>query len=419
MSFVVIGLNHATAPLEVLEQVTVPADGLDKVLTDVSRREHISEAVVLSTCNRTEIYVVAERFHGAYQDVRDFLCAHSFLPPEQLSDHLYTMHDEQAIRHLFEVSAGINSAVIGEHEILGQVKRAWLAAQEHGCAATSLNSIFRAALEVGKRVRTDTGISRNIASVSQAAIVLGEDRCGLADKQALLVGAGEMGSGMARSLADRNLASLTVMSRSPETAQDIASQVDAIVAPFSALHDSLVECDIAFMSTAAPSAVVGRDELASVMARRNGRQLVIIDVAMPRDVDAAAATLAGVDLCDLDTVGAFVAAGLESRAAELDAARSIVEREVVRHLGDEGARAMAPLITQFRSNAEDIRMAEMARLAPRLGSMTDEQIAAVDEITRSVLGKVLHTPTVRLKESSATLRGDRLASAVRELFDLD
>jgi glutamyl-tRNA reductase len=178
MSFVVIGLNHSTAPLDVLEQVTVAPDDLDKALHDLSLRPYVSEGVVLSTCNRTEVYILAERFHGAFQDVRDFLSQISFVAPETLNDHLYTFYDDQAIEHLFRVSAGVDSAVLGEHEILGQIKRAWESAQKQDCVGMSLNSIFRAAVAVGKRVRTETSISRSIASVSQAAIVMAEERRG-------------------------------------------------------------------------------------------------------------------------------------------------------------------------------------------------------------------------------------------------
>ena len=172
MSFVVFGLNHHSAPLEVLEQVMVDADDMPKALHDLARRPYVTEAVVLSTCNRTEIYVEAERFHGAFQDVRDFLALQSSLAPERIGDVLYTHFDDEAVRHLFGVSAGVDSAVVGEHEILGQVKRAWQAAQDNDTVGPTLNSIFRAALEAGKRVRNETAISHHIASVSQAAVVI-------------------------------------------------------------------------------------------------------------------------------------------------------------------------------------------------------------------------------------------------------
>lgn len=421
MSFVVIGLNHATTPLEVLEQVTVAPDALDKALHDLSLRPYVSEAVVLSTCNRTEVYICAERFHGAFQDVRDFLSQLSFAPPEVLADHLYTFYDDQAIEHLFRVSAGVDSAVLGEHEILGQVKRAWVAAQEHGCVGSTLNPIFRSALEVGKRVRTDTAISRSIASVSQAAIVMAQDRLvnGLEGARVLLVGAGEMGSGMARSLASLNPASITVMSRREATAAEIASQIGATVRPFEELSAALVDCDVAFSSTAAASIVIDADLMTPVMAQRGQQHLLLVDVAMPRDIDAAVAELERVDLCDLDAIGDFVAQGIESRSAEVAQANSIIKHEIERHLGQIGEQSVAPIITEFRARAEALRTEELARHANRLSDLSPEQRQAVDEVTRSVLNKLLHEPTVQLKGSATSLRGERLASALRDLFDLD
>jgi len=418
MSFVVIGLNHATAPLDVLEQVTVAPDALDKALHDLSLRPYVSEGVVLSTCNRTEVYILAERFHGAFQDVRDFLSQISFVAPEVLNDHLYTFYDDQAIEHLFRVSAGIDSAVLGETEILGQIKRAWKAAQNHGCVGMSLNSIFRAAVAVGKRVRTETSISRSIASVSQAAIVMAQERLESLDgKHVLLVGAGEMGSGMALTLANHDTASITVMSRTEATATDIASRIGAQVRSIDELEEALQMCDVAFTSTASPGMVIDADMVAPVLDQRTD-DLLILDVAMPRDVDARVGTLAGVELCDLDAIGAFVALGLESRAGEVEQANQIIAEEMVRHLSEVGKQSVAPLITSFRAHVDTLRSAEITRQAKKLDGFTPEQLAAVEDLTRSVLNKVLHEPTVRLKDSANSLRGERLAAALRELFDL-
>jgi len=423
MSFVVIGLNHATAPLDILEQVTVAPDGLDKALHDLSLRPYVSEGVVLSTCNRTEVYILAERFHGAFQDVRDFLAQISFVAPEVLNDHLYTFYDDQAIEHLFRVSAGVDSAVLGEHEILGQLKRAWEAAQNHGCVGMSLNSIFRAAVAVGKRVRTETSISRSIASVSQAAIVMAEERLESLDgKHVLLVGAGEMGSGMAKTLASHNTASITVMSRTEATAADIASQIGAQVRPFDELGQALAACDVAFTSTASPGMVVEVELVAPLLDQRSVDHrlgdLLILDVAMPRDVAANIGELPGVELCDLDAIGAFVAKGLESRAGEVHQVNQIITEEMQRHLREVGKQSVSPLITSFRSQVEQLRADEMTRQANKLADLTPDQRAAVDEATRAVLNKVLHEPTMRLKDSANSMRGERLAAALRELFDL-
>ena len=226
-----------------------------------------------------------------------------------------------------------------------------------------------------------------------------------------------MGSGMAKTLATRGTASITVMSRTQATATEIASQIDAQVRSFDELGPALAECDVAFTSTASPGMVIESDMVAPLLQERAG-DLLILDVAMPRDVAADVGELPGVELCDLDAIGAFVAKGLASRAGEVEQANSIIADEMIRHLSEVGKQSVSPLITSFRSQVESLRADEMARQASKLADLTPEQRAAVDEATRAVLNKVLHEPTVRLKDSANSLRGERLASALRELFDL-
>ena len=219
MNIVVIGVNHRTAPIELLERVALSGDDLRKAVTVVSRRTNINEAVVLSTCNRTEVYAVAERFHGAYDDIRDFFCETSGLPSEEVTPHLFSQHDEAAISHLFDVAAGLDSAVLGEVEVIGQVRDAWERAMSEGVSRSSLNLLFRYALEVGKRARTETAISRSTASVSHAAVEMARDIIGtLEGKHVLVVGAGEMGEGVADRKSTRLNSSHTDISRMPSSA---------------------------------------------------------------------------------------------------------------------------------------------------------------------------------------------------------
>ncbi|MEO7427876.1 MAG: glutamyl-tRNA reductase, partial [Acidimicrobiales bacterium] len=220
MSVVVIGLNHRSTPLDLLERMTIADVALPKALHDLISRGDVSEAVVLSTCNRTEVYAVAERFHGAYQDIRDFLAEIAFLAPEDFSDHLYTHYDAPAVAHLFAVAAGLDSAVLGESEILGQVKVAWDRAREEGAAGPGLNLLFRHALEAGKRARSETSIGRNVTSVSQAAVALAADRVGgLAGRRVLVLGAGEMGEAMTFGLAKAGVAGIAVANRTWDRAE--------------------------------------------------------------------------------------------------------------------------------------------------------------------------------------------------------
>lgn len=419
MSLVVLGINQRTAPLDLLERITVPSSRLEKALTDLQGRPYISESVVLSTCNRTEVYVHAEKFHGAYQDVRDFLAQFSGLAPEEFADHLYVFYDDEAVQHLFGVCSGLDSAVVGEHEIQGQVKTAWAAAQGEGSVGPTLNSAFRHAIEVGKRVRTETAIGRGIASVSHAAVVLAEERLEtLVGKNAFVLGAGDMGGGMAGHFGDAGLGELVVASRTWDKASGLAERFGGRAVHLDELERELLAADVLFTSTSASSYMLEYDQLVGLSEQRAGRPLLIIDIAMPRDVDPAANDLAGITLLDMDAVRKLTEAGLRERSGEIGRVRSIIDLEVGRFSDESSARELAPLISAFRSQAESIRRAELDRFSSQLADLTDDQAAAVEKMTAGLLGKLLHEPTVRLKDASDTSRGDRLAAALRDLYDL-
>ena len=419
MSVVVIGLNHRTVPLELLERMTVPDDRVPKALHDLCSRPFVSEAVVLSTCNRTEVYAVADKFHGAYASIRDFLSDLAHIAPEDFADHLYTHYDSAAAAHLFTVTAGLDSAVLGESEIQGQVRRAWDLARSEGAARGVLNHLFRHALEVGKRARTETGIARNIASVSSAAVAMASQRLdGLAGRQVLVLGAGDMGEGMALSLADAGVDDLLVANRTWERSVELARRVGGQAVRLSDLPTALGEVDVLLTSTGATSVMVEHADLEEIMRLRGDRPLLIVDVAVPRDVDPAAADVDGVTLLDMDDLRAFAADGVRERRREVAAVRSIVDDEVERYLDATSARQVAPLVADLRERAESVREAEMARYRSRLDALDERQMAAVEALTRGLLAKLLHEPTVRLKDAAGTARGERLAEAVTDLFDL-
>ena len=419
MSVIVVGVNHRTVPLELLERLSVDATDLPKVLHDLRTRPNVSEAIVLSTCNRTEVYAVAERFHGAVGDVREALCRQAFVAPEDVADHLYTFHDDVAIAHLFSVAAGLDSAVLGESEILGQVKSAWEVAQEERSVGSSLNMVFRHAVEVGKRARSETAIGRHTTSVSQAAVALAGERLGsLEGCRVLVLGAGAMGRGMAVALAGSGAADVAVANRTWERAVDLAAQVDGRAVPLADLAGALTDADVLLTSTGATSVMVDQADLEAVTRLRGGRQLLIVDVAVPRDVDPAAAALPGITLLDMDDLRAFAEAGLAERRREVTRVREIVEEEVVRHREAVSARRVAPLVAALRERLDDVRRAEVERHAGRIQRGADPA-EVVDAVTRAVLNKVLHEPTVRLKDAAGSPRGDRLADALRELFDLE
>ena len=419
MSVVVVGLNHRTVPLDLLERMTVPASRLPKALADLTSREHVTEAVVLSTCNRIEVYVFAEKFHGAYQDIRNFFAEASHMAPEEFSDHLTSLYDGDAARHLFSVASGLDSAVLGEHEILGQVRKSWETASTEGAVGPVLNPLFRHALEVGKRVRAETAISRNITSVSQAAVAMATERLGgLEGRQVLVVGAGEMGEGLARALHGGGVAGIRVANRTWDRAVEVAGRLGGEPVRLDDLPHHLAEVDMLLTSTGASAVILEHGDLASVVGERHGRELLVVDIAVPRDVDPAAGEIDGLTLLDMDDLREFAEAGIWERQREVTAVQAIVDAELDRYVDESTARSVAPLVSSLRARGDLVRSGELQRLSTRLGDLDDRQSEAVEALAAGIVGKLLHEPTVRMKDAAGTARGERLAEALRDLFDL-
>jgi glutamyl-tRNA reductase len=420
MPVVVIGVNHRTAPLGVLEAMTVGDAALGKTLHALLTKEHVSEAVVLSTCNRTEVYAVAEKFHGGYADVRAVLAELAFLDPEDFADHLYVHHDTAAVAHLFDVVSGLDSAVLGEHEIQGQVKTSWEKAQREGAAGTTLNLLFRHALEAGKRARSETGIGQGTASVSYAAVALAAQQLGSLDgRRAIVLGAGEMGSSMAESLASAGVAELVVANRTHGKAKDLADTVGGRAIRFADLADELVDADVVLTSTGASSVLLTRADVEAAMTARGGQPIVLVDIAVPRDIDPSVADIPGVTVLDMDDLGAFADRGLAERRREIDAVRAILDEELERFQSATSAREIAPVIVALREGAEALRAAELERARSRLGELDEAQVAAVEKLTQGLVAKLLHQPTVALRDAAGTAKGDRLVQALRDLYDID
>jgi glutamyl-tRNA reductase len=420
VSVVVIGLNHRTAPLGLLERMAVADGQLPKALHDLTARDNLSEAVVLSTCNRIEVYAVAERFHGAYGDIRNFFADLSFLPPEQFADHLYVHYDSAAAAHLFSVTSGLDSVVLGESEVQGQVKQAWDRAHEEATAGKSLNLLFRHALQAGKRARTETGIARGIASVSQAAVAMATDRLGsLHRKVVLVVGAGEMGEGMVRALTAAGVSEVRVANRTRQRAEGLAARVGGTAVPLLELPNHVAEVDLLLTSTGSRAAMVEAADVRRVMDARGGRPLLVVDIAVPRDVSPAVGAIDGVTLLDMEDLQAFVDQGLAERRKEVVRVQAILADELAGYLAATSAREVSPAVVALRTRADEMRSAELVRFQPRLAYLEPAELEAVEALTRSVVAKLLHEPTVVLKGAAGTSRGDRLLVALRELFGID
>ena len=419
MSIVVLGVNYHTSPVTLLEKVMIPVPAMSEALRVLSSHSDIREVVVLSTCNRTEVYAVAERFHGAHTDILQFLCETSGLSADEITPHLYSQYDDDAVVHLFEVAAGIDSAVLGETEIVGQVRDAWDFAMKQGTSRSTLNLLFRYALESGKRARTETGISRSTASVAHAAVEMSEEILGtLKGKRVLVVGAGEMGEGVAGALSRAGTDSITVLNRTISRAEELAKKIGARVSDFGNLESELTTADVVLACTGAGGVIIDHELMVRV---RQGvsTPILVVDIALPRDVAASVAELPGVTLRDLDHLSDWAQRGIDKRASEVGQVRQIIGEEVDRFLLDQTQRQAAPLVAQLREVVESIRTAEMERFESALSSMTPEQRELVESISHGIINKMLHVPSVRLREAAGTPQGERLSAAVRDLFSLE
>jgi glutamyl-tRNA reductase len=417
MSIVVIGVNHRTGPLSVLERLTIAPADVAKAVIGLAGRDNLREVAVLSTCNRTEVYAVAERFHGAYADIRDFMCELGSLPPDQLHPHLYSQHDEAAAQHLFEVAAGLDSAVLGESEILGQVRTAWQIARDEGGVRSTLDLLFRHALSVGKRARSETSISRGTSSISHAAVEMVTDRLGaLARRNVLVVGAGEMGVGVATALHKAGAGTITVCNRTPQRGSHLAGRVGGLAVGLDQVGAALAEADVVVTCTASGQSIVTRGDVAA--NKRPGVPMLIVDIAVPRSVDRSVAELDGLTVLDLDDLRDWADRGIALRSGEVDHVREMVGIEVEQFAMEVTARQAAPLVAQLHESAEAVRTKEVARFAGRLAELDESERDTVEALTKAIVAKLLHGPSVRLRHDAGTPKGERNAAAVSDLFDL-
>ena len=419
MSLVVVGLNHRTVPVELLERMAVAPSALPKALHTLGQGENLAEVVLLSTCNRTEVYARYTNFHPAVQDAHDFLTDQSAIDPDEITDHLYTYHDDAAVAHLFGVAAGVDSMIVGEAEILGQVREAWLAAERERTTGQLVSRAFRQAIEVGKRSRTETAIGRNPASISSAAVAVAGERLGsLEGRRVLVLGAGEVGEGLAVALAGAGVDEVVVANRTPEHAVALARRVGGRAIRLDEVPEELERADVLLASTAADSVLLERSDFENVMERRGGRALLVVDVAVPRDVDPGVAQVFGVTLLDIDDLKAFAEQSLQQRRQEIGKVREIITAELDRFRVEHSAREVAPLVAALRDRAESVRTAELERFRRRLDGLDPAAREAVEGLTRGIVNKLLHEPTVRVKDVAGTPRGDLYADALVELFDL-
>ncbi len=414
MSVLVVGISHKSAPVELLERLVLDPDGTVKLIEDVIAGEHVTEATAIVTCNRLEVYAEVDRFHGSVEDLSGLLVARAEQSTETLLPHLYVHYDEGAVSHLFQVAAGLDSMVVGEGQILGQTRDALRLGQEHGTVGPALNTLFQRALRVGKRAHAETDIDRAAPSLVTAA--LERSSVPVAGARALIIGAGAMASLAAAHLARGGAGAITVLNRTSASAERLAGEYGATSAPLSALADELAAADIVVSCTGAPEPLV---RLADVVTARTGsdRPLAVIDLALPHDVDPSVADLPAVELISLAGL-ADELRGLES-AAGVDDVRTIVAQEIAAFLAVRRQASVTPTVVALRSMATTVVDAEMERLAARLPGLDETTRAEVLQTVRRVADKLLHEPTVRVKELADAEPAVSYTAALAELFRLD
>ena len=433
MSVLVVGLSHKSAPVAALERAAVSGDTLTKLLRDVVQAEPVAEAFVVSTCNRVEVYADVDRFHAGVTAICELLARHCGMPPHELTQHLYVHYEDRAVSHLLAVAAGLDSMVIGEDQILGQVRSAVKLATEHGTVGRVLGELGQLALRTGKRARAETGIGRAGLSLLSAAVELAATRLGpvgpgpdvLAGRDVLIVGAGSM-SALAATTATRSGATrIIVANRTREHAERLAASVSTTVTKITGLADlpaAMAAADVLISCTGAAGHVITRDMVSAALTARKAPDpstpLVILDLAMPRDVDPDAASLPGVVLIGMDQLSEH---GTAVRDDDVAVVRAILEAELAGYQSAMDAARVAPTVVALRAKAAKVVDAELARLAGRLSAdgLSGHAVDEIAQTVRRVVDKLLHAPTVRVKELAGSPGGEEYAAALRVLFDLD
>jgi glutamyl-tRNA reductase len=413
-----LGISHKTAPVALRERLAFSEGEANEFALLLTATAEVREAVVISTCNRTEIYLVVGDPVRAESDVLGLLAGRASIRPTELAEAIYSPRNCDAARQLYRVTAGLESMIVGEAEIQGQVRRAHEAAMRSGCAGALTNRLFAAALATGKRVRSETGIGSSRVSVASVAIDLALSVLdGLQGRDVVILGAGDTSELMAQALADRGADTIFVANRHADRALSVAQRFGGSVVGLDKLPDQLVQADIVLSSTSSPHPIVGREELEVVMAERNGRPLLLIDIAVPRDVEPECGELEGVSLYDIDDLQAVVARNLNTRAEELPRALEIVEEEIHRFARWLGQADALPTVSALREHGSALVEQVLAENSGRWESASPRDLARVEAIARAVMSRLLHEPTIRLRSMGAD-RGHASLELVRELFGL-
>jgi glutamyl-tRNA reductase len=417
VSVLVVGLTHRRAPVKLLERFAFDAHSLPKALAQLTSSDHVREGAILSTCNRVEVYGLVTGYHAGLAELRRFLSEFHHVGPEEFSDVLENRYEEEAVEHLFAVAAGIESMVVGEPQILSQVRDAFRIADDEGATGPVLSALFRNAIRTGRKARTETAIGKTVKTFAGAGADLAREALGTLDgKTVLVVGAGKMSDLAARRLV-REGATVLVANRTPARAKALAERIGGKEVPITSLAEGLARADLVLSSTGSPEPMITREMVADAIADRSSRVLVILDLAVPRDVDPDVAAIEGVVLRDLDDLRGELQPGPE-QLVEVSKVREMIRVEVPTFTRWQRTHHLAPLFEALQARGEDARVREIRRAATRLGDLTVEQREAIDVMTRSLVAKLLNEAVASVKKKAGTAEGESLVRAIRELFDL-
>ncbi len=416
MRYQLIGVNHKSAPLEVRERLAIPESRLPDCCRELSAHPGIEEGMILSTCNRVEM--ITHTTDGA-ADLRGFLHEHFHLKAEDLDPHLYELREKDAVRHVFRVASSLDSMVVGEAQILGQVKDAYATARAVGSVRGQLDQLFTRAFAVAKRVRSETAVGSSSVSIASVAVELAKKIFGtLQGKNVFIVGAGKMSELAARHLIAHGCESIFVSNRTYDRAVDLAHRFNGKAIKFDDLYDNCDQADIVITSTGSPRAIFRREHGEQFLTRRKNRPMFFIDIAVPRDVAPDMAKLDGIFVYDIDDLQQAVSSHVADRSKEAELAETIIATEVERFEARQHTLDVVPTIVSLQDHLETIRQAEIDRVRGRMGALTPEQEMAVEALTRGIINKVMHTPVTTLKTAAREAEVTTLIDVVRRLFNL-
>jgi glutamyl-tRNA reductase len=420
MNLVIVGLNHKSAPVEIREKLSFPSHSIDEPLGQLTGKYGLNEAVILSTCNRVEVLAITTDMEKGEWQIKRFLSDFHGIPLEKLDDHLYVHSGEDGVKHLFRVAAGLDSMVMGEPQILGQVKDAYSYAIEYNTAGVIVNKLYHKVFQVSKRIRTETGIGESAVSISYAAVELARKIFGdLSGKSGMLLGAGEMAELAARHLKSNGIHEIIVANRTYEKAVDLCKCFDGKPIMFREFPHHLEEVDIVIASTGSPTFIIKQDQVVEVMKKRRHKPMFFIDISVPRNIDPLVNNIDNAYLYDVDDLQGVVESNLAERQKEADEAEKIIVEEIENFYRWIRSLDVVPTIIALRQHCDAIRKAEIAKALSSFRELTKKEEKVLNAMTTSIINKILHNPVTHIKKESSRIEGDRYIDTIIKLFDLD